>query len=121
MPFKLSKKETDEDYTVGEHVVYIPIDKSPRSSVGVIDEILSQETQEQSASPITDEVTIHATEEEPRYIIRNLKTDKSTAYKRYNIMRKATNEEIKEKHSDFKLDRDTSPHAEGPHHGVLIQ
>jgi hypothetical protein len=36
-------------------------------------------------------------------------------------MRKATDDEIKSKHSDFSLDRDTSPHAEGPHHGVPMK
>jgi hypothetical protein len=30
-------------------------------------------------------MNIHATEEEPRYVIRNLTTGKSTAYKRYLI------------------------------------
>jgi len=39
----------------------------------------------------------------------------------YNIMRRATEEEIEAKHSDFSLDRDTSPHREGPHHGVPMK
>lgn len=36
-------------------------------------------------------------------------------------MRKASKEEIDSGHSDFSLDRDTSPHAEGPHHGVPLR
>jgi hypothetical protein len=51
MPFKLSSTETNEKYEQGEHVVYIPIDRSPRSSVGVIDEVLTGETSARSASP----------------------------------------------------------------------
>ncbi|KAI1709103.1 hypothetical protein DdX_11501 [Ditylenchus destructor] len=121
MPKKLSKTETSEQYDVGEHVVYIPIDRSPNSAVGVIDEVLTEETPAQSASPKINEVKIHASEKEPRYLIRNLRTGKSTAYKRYNIMRKATQDEIQAKNSDFSLDEDTSPHAEAPHRGVPIQ
>ncbi|CAJ0917247.1 unnamed protein product, partial [Mesorhabditis belari] len=121
MPFKLSKKETNEDYEEGENVVYIPIDKTPRSAVGTIEEVLTGETPVQSATSRTGEVTIHASEDEPRYVIRNLKTGKSTAYKRYNIMGEASQDEVETGHSDFSLDQDTSPHAEGPHHGVPIQ
>ena len=52
MPFKLSSKETTEQYNQqGEYVVYIPIDKTPRSSVGLITEVLTGETQAESASP----------------------------------------------------------------------
>lgn len=51
MPFKLSSKETSEQYTQGEYVVYIPIDRTPRSAVGLITEILTGETQAESASP----------------------------------------------------------------------
>uniref|UniRef100_A0A915ENU3 Hypervirulence associated protein TUDOR domain-containing protein n=1 Tax=Ditylenchus dipsaci TaxID=166011 RepID=A0A915ENU3_9BILA len=121
MPFKLSKSETSEDYSAGEHVVYIPLDRTPRSTVGMIDEVLTDETPVESASSKTGEVNIHASEQEPRYMIRNLKTGKSTAYKRYNIMRKATQEEVQSKASNFSLDQDVSPHAEPPHHGVPIK
>ena len=51
MPFKLSDKETDRNYYKGEHVVYIPIDHSPRSAVGQIQDVLTKETPIESASP----------------------------------------------------------------------
>ena len=51
MPFKLSSKETTEQYNQGEYVVYIPIDKTPRSAVGLITEVLTGETPAESASP----------------------------------------------------------------------
>jgi hypothetical protein len=51
MPFKLSKTETAEQYSQGDHVVYIPVNQSPRSSVGIIDEVLTGETRARSASP----------------------------------------------------------------------
>jgi hypothetical protein len=51
MPFKLSSTETDEQYTEGEHVVYIPIDRTPRSAVGIIEQVLTGETTAESASP----------------------------------------------------------------------
>ncbi|KAH7724989.1 hypothetical protein AAVH_07581 [Aphelenchoides avenae] len=121
MPFKLSKQETSEDYSVGEPVVYIPLHNTPRSSVGIIEQVITGETGEaKSASPKTPKVRVHATPDEPRYLIRNLKTGKRTAYKRYNIMRKANEEEVETKHSDFSLDKDRSRHAEPPHHGVPL-
>ncbi|PAV84492.1 hypothetical protein WR25_25242 [Diploscapter pachys] len=120
MPFKLSDKETDRNYYKGEHVVYIPIDHSSRSAVGQIQDVLTEETPIGSASPRLGHITIHASEDEPRYVIRNLNTDKDTAYKRYNIMRDATEEEVEKKNSEFNLDKDTSPHVEPPHHGVPI-
>lgn len=53
MPFKLSKQETSEDYHVGEHVVYIPLHNTPRSSVGVIEEVMTGEEAAEGASPQT--------------------------------------------------------------------
>lgn len=67
----------------GDRVVYHPIGGAAQTSVGVIKKVLTHD-EVGSKHP-----TMHASQEEPRYVIENDHTHKETAYKREHIVEKA--------------------------------
>ena len=74
------------EFQEGDRVVYHPVGGAMQTSVGVIKKII---THEEEAG--VRHTTMHASEEEPRYLIENEHTQKETAYKRENIVEKAAN------------------------------
>lgn len=72
------------EFKEGDRVVYHPVGGAQQTSVGVIKKILTHE--EQAGSRHT---TMHASPEEPRYLIENEHTKKETVYKRENIIEKS--------------------------------
>lgn len=73
------------EFKEGDRVVYHPVGGAMQTSVGTIKKILTHE--EEVGARHT---TMHASESEPRYVIENEHTHKETAYKRENIVEKAT-------------------------------
>ncbi|RUP51484.1 hypothetical protein BC936DRAFT_147946 [Jimgerdemannia flammicorona] len=93
-----------DDLNVGDHVEYHPVGQATQLSTGVIDEIVTDkqvgmvsrfEGRKVHPSipfpqhPAGDTgVTVQASDEEPRFVIKNDNTGKSAAYKLANIKRK---------------------------------
>jgi hypothetical protein len=72
------------EFKEGDRVVYHPVGGAQQTSVGVIKKILTHEEEVG-----TRHATMHASQEEPRYVIENEHTKKETAYKFENIVEKA--------------------------------
>lgn len=72
------------EFKEGDRVVYHPVGGAQQTSIRVIKKVL---THEEEAG--TRHTTMHASQEEPRYVIENEHTKKETAYKRENIVEKA--------------------------------
>ena len=68
-------------YKVGDKVEYHAIGGAKVSSVGVIQDILFEPKE-------FHEHIVHATKDEPRYVIHNLHTEKDTPYKLSSIIKK---------------------------------
>ncbi|KAL7752880.1 hypothetical protein RI367_001883 [Sorochytrium milnesiophthora] len=72
----------------GDHVTYHPIgsgDSNTATSTGTITQVLTEDTVVGSGSDKRSQPTVHASEDEPRYVIENDNTGKQTAYKAGNI------------------------------------
>jgi len=78
------------DLKIGQRVVYHAIGGSLQTAVGIIRDII---TEPETVGTTERPVTVKASEEEPRYLIENINTGKSTAYKRENIVRLASEDE----------------------------
>ena len=84
----VSTKQTStkaSDFREGDRVVYHPVGGAMQTSIGTIKKILTHEEEVGSRHS-----TMHASEAEPRYVIENEHTHKETAYKRENIVEKAS-------------------------------
>lgn len=79
----MTTKSRSAEFKEGDRVIYHPVGGATQTSVGVIKKILTQEEEVG-----TRHTTMHASEEEPRYVIENEHTKKETAYKRENIIEK---------------------------------
>lgn len=78
------QQSKSSEFKEGDRVVYHPVGGAMQTSVGTIKKILTHE--EEVGARHT---TMHASQEEPRYVIENEHTHKETAYKRENIIEKA--------------------------------
>jgi hypothetical protein len=72
-----------EEIEVGDRVEYHPVGGAVQLSTGVVEEIV---TETQAAGDTG--VTVKASDDEPRIVIKNENTGKSAAYKLTNIERK---------------------------------
>lgn len=77
-----SASKTSE-FKEGDRVVYHPVGGAAATSVGVIKKVLTH-VEEVGAR----HATMHASQEEPRYLIENEHTHKETAYKLDHIVEK---------------------------------
>lgn len=73
------------EFKEGDRVIYHPVGGAMQTSVGTIKKVLTHEEEVGARH-----ATMHASESEPRYVIENEHTHKETAYKRENIVEKAT-------------------------------
>lgn len=83
MTTKSQQQSKSSEFKEGDRVVYHPVGGAMQTSVGTIKKILTHEEEVG-----TRHATMHATEQEPRYVIENEHTHKETAYKRENIVEK---------------------------------
>ncbi|KAJ1963749.1 hypothetical protein H4R35_007213 [Dimargaris xerosporica] len=65
-----------QDINVGDHVEYRPVEGGANTTTGVVREIIEHREPAGETG-----VTVKASEEHPRFLIRNDKTGKETAYK----------------------------------------
>lgn len=84
MTTKSHSQSKSSEFKEGDRVVYHPVGGAMQTSVGVIKKVLTHEEEVGARH-----ATMHASEEEPRYVIENEHTKKETAYKRENIVEKA--------------------------------
>lgn len=84
MTTKSQQQSKSSEFKEGDRVVYHPVGGAMQTSVGTIKKILTHEEEVG-----TRHATMHASEQEPRYVIENEHTHKETAYKRENIVEKA--------------------------------
>lgn len=80
----MTVKQQQSEFKEGDRVQYHPVGGAAQTAYGVIKKIL---THEEEAG--TRHTTMHASPEDPRYVIENEHTKKETAYKRENIINKA--------------------------------
>lgn len=78
-------KQKVADFKEGDRVVYHPVGGAAQTSVGTIKRVI---THEEEAG--VRHTTVHASEQEPRYLIENEHTHKETAYKREHILEMAS-------------------------------
>lgn len=78
------QQSKSSEFKEGDRVVYHPVGGAMQTSVGTIKKILTHEEEVGARH-----ATMHASEQEPRYVIENEHTHKETAYKRENIVEKA--------------------------------
>ena len=86
MATRSHQQSKSSEFKEGDRVVYHPIGGAMQTSVGTIKRILTHEEEVEVGSRHT---TMHASEQEPRYVIENEHTHKETAYKREHIVDKA--------------------------------
>ncbi|KAL7746635.1 hypothetical protein RI367_008035 [Sorochytrium milnesiophthora] len=83
-----SNNQQGQGLQEGDHVTYHPIgsgDSNTATSTGTITQVLTEDTVVGSGSDKRSQPTVHASEDEPRYVIENDNTGKQTAYKAGNI------------------------------------
>lgn len=80
-----STKAKQSEFKEGDKVVYHPVGGAMQTSIGTIKKVLTHEEEVG-----VRHTTMHASEAEPRYVIENEHTHKETAYKRENILERAT-------------------------------